>query len=719
MSEAQGSAELVEAFYTAYNDTSGLRAERLAACESIAAALRARGERDLASRAWALLFDGILANEQARDWGAGERLFRAALSANRGADRLLDARANLALGVTCGYLDRWPESIEFCRRALAALDGLDKPIDVAAAWTNMAIACGSGYAAGAYGPRELTEGVGYCGQALAALDAMPETRERRSLAAYVWNTLGNLENYAGHWQAAITAYERHQAICRDAGYPCRAAISYDNLGQVYEQLGESRYAEAAAAYETALRTHAECGDAYHEALSRFSLAGLTAAQGRAAEALDGYLRCLDQLEALRTGVSSAESRAGFFATAASAFAQAILLARQTQQPELAFDLAERSRARATLDMLALGNADPDPAQAGSPLPLAEMQSRLAERDLLLCYFTTGLIESREPHRGAAPRFRFPPRRAFLFAVTRSGIVARDLEVSPQDLAAAPAVSANPFLDPRARRRLYDRLLAPVSAALADCRRLFIVPHGPLHSVPFAALLAPDGETLLREGGPELIFGLSATALFAAPPRPERPAADADRAVCLAIGYNGGSLHPLRYAEDEAAEVAGLTRGQAVIGPIPKAALLTGAPVNARWLHISCHGQFDAEAPLASGLLVGPDEWLAAQDVLAAARLTCELVTLSACESGRSRVRRGDELIGLARAFLAAGARAVLVTLWQVDEQSTRLLMAEFYRGLLTGLSAPAALRQAQLRIRREYADPFYWAPFILIATGQT
>ncbi len=721
MSEAPGSAELVEAFYTAYNDTSGLRADRLAACESIAAALRARAPVESAAGAWALLFEGILANEQTRDWAAGERCFRAALAANEGCDRLLDARARLALGVTCGYLDRWDECIDACRAALDALDGLNKPIDVASAWTNMAIAVSSGHAAGAYGRRELADGVAYCHNALAALDALSDTRERRSLAAYAWNTLGNLQNYAGQWQAAITAYEQHQAICRELGYPCRAAISYDNLGQVYEQLGPARYDDAAAAYTTALRTHAECGDAYHEAFSLVSLAGLAAAQGRAGESLDGYLQALDKLEALRAGVSSAEGRAGFFATVANTFAHAVLLALECGLPALAFDLAERSRARATLDLLTLDDVDPGSAQAAQPQPLREIQSRLAAGDLLLCYFTTGLTERREPRRAATSRYRFPPPRTLLFAVTRASLDALALDLSPADLATAagPAGAPNPFLDDRVRRRLYDHLLGPVAPALRGRRRLLILPHGPLHSVPFAALLAPDGETLLREGGPELIFGLSATALFAAPRQRASPASGESRPACLAIGYNGGQVHPLRYAEDEAAEVAQLTRGRALLGPTGKLSHLTGEPISARWLHISCHGEFDPDAPLASALLIGPDEWLTARDALTAVRLTSELVTLSACESGRSKVRRGDELMGLARAFLAAGAAGVIVTLWQVDERSTRLLMAELYRGLMAGLPAAAALQQAQLNIRRAFPDPFYWAPFILIATGQT
>ena len=91
------------------------------------------------------------------------------------------------------------------------------------------------------------------------------------------------------------------------------------------------------------------------------------------------------------------------------------------------------------------------------------------------------------------------------------------------------------------------------------------------------------------------------------------------------------------------------------------------------MHLSCHGHFDTAKPLASHLLLA-DGPLSAADILQSLKLNAELVTLSACETGRSEVLRGEELIGLVRAFLYAGTPAVVVTLWPVDELSTLLLM---------------------------------------------
>ena len=119
----------------------------------------------------------------------------------------------------------------------------------------------------------------------------------------------------------------------------------------------------------------------------------------------------------------------------------------------------------------------------------------------------------------------------------------------------------------------------------------------------------------------------------------------------------------------------------------------------RYLHISCHGEFDPESPLESLLHLGAGETLTAHQVLEGLRLSCELVTLSACESGLSRVRRGDELMGLVRAFMVAGAPSVIATLWRVDERSTRILMERFYREVVAGAGFAHALHEAQLYLR--------------------
>jgi CHAT domain-containing protein len=148
--------------------------------------------------------------------------------------------------------------------------------------------------------------------------------------------------------------------------------------------------------------------------------------------------------------------------------------------------------------------------------------------------------------------------------------------------------------------------------------------------------------------------------------------------CLAVGYDG-THGQLRHTEREARFIADLTGGQALIGPQLKRDQLRDLSRDRRWLHFACHGQFNTEAPLDSFLEIAGEERLTAREILQDWRITAELVTLSACETGVSRILRGDEPLGLIRSFLHAGAGAVLVSQWPVEDLPTFLFMQQFYR----------------------------------------
>jgi CHAT domain-containing protein len=143
--------------------------------------------------------------------------------------------------------------------------------------------------------------------------------------------------------------------------------------------------------------------------------------------------------------------------------------------------------------------------------------------------------------------------------------------------------------------------------------------------------------------------------------------------------------------------------------------------NYRVLHFATHGLLDAERPQFTGLalsLVGQtnaDGFLRVDEVFNL-RLGTPLVMLSACETGLGKERRGEGVIGLTRAFMYAGAPTVGVSLWSVGDQSTAVLMPEFYRRLFAGGGSPAAMRASQLSMiaGKKYSAPFYWSPFVLV-----
>ena len=141
------------------------------------------------------------------------------------------------------------------------------------------------------------------------------------------------------------------------------------------------------------------------------------------------------------------------------------------------------------------------------------------------------------------------------------------------------------------------------------------------------------------------------------------------------------------------------------------------------LHFSCHGYFYPDDPLASGLVLKNEEFLTARDIFANnLKIDSQLVTLSACETGVSENRKGDELIGLARSFLYSGAQSLVMSLWKVNVQAALEIMEEFYNNLKNGEDKARALQNAQLKIRDEwkekwgesYTHPFWWTPFVLV-----
>ena len=142
----------------------------------------------------------------------------------------------------------------------------------------------------------------------------------------------------------------------------------------------------------------------------------------------------------------------------------------------------------------------------------------------------------------------------------------------------------------------------------------------------------------------------------------------------------------------------------------------------RSVHLACHGSVDVERPLLSALLLAPGEdgdgTLTAEEVFGM-RFPADLVVLSACETGRGRIFRGEGVVGLTRAFMFAGAPRVLVSLHEVDDEATRELMVRFYAlwnpGEGEGLPAAEALRAAQKHVRSipRFRHPRYWAAWVL------
>jgi CHAT domain-containing protein len=249
------------------------------------------------------------------------------------------------------------------------------------------------------------------------------------------------------------------------------------------------------------------------------------------------------------------------------------------------------------------------------------------------------------------------------------------------------------------QRLYSMLVEPLQFQQYKRKRLMIVPYGALHYLPFNLLY--DGSAYLIERFE--VVTLPAASL-ATRPGPKR----APGALTISHSWEGR----LPQTQAEARLVHHIFGG--TIQMEESASRLTLQRPPSQILHIAAHGQHRLDQPdlsfieLADGQLYADD--LLQQD------LSYELVTLSACETGRANVAADEELIGLGRGFLYAGAGALILSLWQVPDFSTIGLMEQLYRGLQEGKSKAAALREAQLSFLRQdrQLHPALWGAFQLI-----
>jgi CHAT domain-containing protein len=249
-------------------------------------------------------------------------------------------------------------------------------------------------------------------------------------------------------------------------------------------------------------------------------------------------------------------------------------------------------------------------------------------------------------------------------------------------------------------RLHALIWAPLASALASCDQVLVVPHAQLGLVPFAAL--HDGERFLSEQYLLAIVPSARLALRSLERQPSR----VQRALVL------GESSRLPYAADEARFVADLfSEGQVFVDEQATIATLQAHAGNADVIHLACHGQFRSDNPMFSALHLhdGP----LSVELTESMSLKPGVVVLSACETGLAELGSGDEMVGLVRAFLIAGAARVLASLWPVDDAITADFMARFYPALCQGESPAIALQLAQNEVRLKHPHPFYWAAFTL------
>jgi len=350
-------------------------------------------------------------------------------------------------------------------------------------------------------------------------------------------------------------------------------------------------------------------------------------------------------------------------------------------------------------------SDVDPEYASlhqvSIATIDSVRAALPERTTLVEYFITGdevlafLVSRRE---AKVVRRLCPPSRV-LGLQERLGFQLEKFMLGREYV----STHATQILDSTRRhlQDLYRHLMAPFMAEIRT-PHIALVPHGTLHFLPFHAFY--DGEKYLIDEY-EISYAPSASVLKYCLEKP-----DIEAPSPLLVGV-ADEMAPL--VGEEITRLSRLFPSARVLRDegATREAFVEESKISS-FLHIATHAIFRQDNPMFSSFKLA-DGWFTAFDLFS---MTCQtnLVTLSGCQSGMSEVTGSDDLLGLMRGFLYAGARSLLLSLWNVNDESTTELMARFYLEWQKGATKSTALRSAMLAVRQEHPNPFYWAPFLLV-----
>ena len=468
------------------------------------------------------------------------------------------------------------------------------------------------------------------------------------------------------------------------------------------------------------------------------LAEIEADRGNLRKASSLYERAVLLLEQHRSTLDLESAKLGFVSDKQGIYLAMVDLLVQLGDVPGAFEYAERAKARALVDMLA---AKQDLGATGGTAQREMLSALRAEEQIdrsryVMSSGTRGLnvvkreIESNEPELASLVsvqsvdvgniqdrlgddvllEYYGGDERLYIFVVSAGGIEVQEVPVrrlGEQVNAFRQALtdaSGDQYLT--LSRSLYQQLIQPVVSSLRG--NVTIVPHGPMHYLPFAAL--HDGQNYLIDKFSIRMLPSASVINFLRRPR------GGEGMLVLGNPDLGDPGYDLPGAEAEARFI-GERRPDATL-LLRKAASETAIKSSAGAypiLHVASHGVFDSESPLTSGLLLSEDasnDGILTVSELYDMNLDVDLVTLSACETGLGETQSGDDVIGLTRGFFFAGASSLISSLWQVDDDATAQLMQLLYTNL-ESMDTRQSLRSAQRALRDEFEHPFYWASFQL------
>lgn len=562
------------------------------------------------------------------------------------------------------------------------------------------------------------------------------------------NGFGRAYNRKGDFNTALLSYQESLRTYGTIRDPRAQAALFMNIGWVLGWL--HRYDDATESFKHAYTLIRELKQPTLEAAVLFGFAWIERLRSNLSGAIEGAEAALTRVESTRRDIPDLENRLAYFASlqdiydfSVDVMMEQYRLGKSRDLLERALWVVERARSRSLLD--ALGERQRDVTARLAPvLSTRQIQSQVLDADTILLEYYVGASKT------------------YLFWVTRDKIESFALpsrdKLAPRvketyDALTASRLRGESMLAIRKAKELSKILLGPVAGRLGQ-KRLLIVPDEALQLVPFEVLPDPDDPAAAMPPGlawpaplllrHEVLLEPSASALagIRAAKANQQPASGlltvlADEIYELAdprlprAAVKRGNKNDQFPGDVERLE-ASAQEAAAIVAGLPPAKVLKAVGFNAnrdlvtsgrlrdyRILHIAAHAYYSFDNPALSALVLSrydslgrPRNGLLKVKDISTQDLREDLVVLSACGSALGKEVRGEGIVGWPWAFLSAGASQVVMSFWNIGDDSTADLMQRFYQGMSHGIPAGLALREAQLQMWKEGKSPWSWGGFV-------
>ncbi|CAH3150810.1 unnamed protein product [Porites lobata] len=550
--------------------------------------------------------------------------------------------------------------------------------------------------------------------------------------------IGEIHESLGDVAGAMEYYKQSLSIAEEIGDKDRQGRAYCRLGKCYRKLHE--FKEAIECYKQHLSMAEEISDRLAEACAHHGLGLSFLCSDSLNEALGHFRCCVKVYDIIRAG-SISEDQLKISFCRQHQFAYTILwqVLVMLDRNDEALYAAERARAQALLDAL----------KVTYDLTSLSLRSIESEEQVKYLSMNTAVLtvffalELKKVNMWVLRKEGYPVFRNAEFEIggahedsfallldtalkkMRAGLGIRcenrsmdQLSDDPtsttrdNDQTSKPSQETTDCLQP-----LYDAVIGPIEDLL-DGDELIVVPDGPLSKAPWAAL----SETLRIRTAPSLTSLKLIT---------DSPSGHHSKSGALLVGdpclekvtnkWGNPIYEQLKHAKMEVEMIGEVLESQPLTGEDATKEAVLQRIGSVALVHVAAHGRKEtgeivlAPDPRCESKPPTEEDYILKMSDIQAVKLRARLVVLSCCHSGQGPVS-SEGVVGMARAFLFAGARSVLSTLWAIDDEATRLFMKSFYQQLASGESTSVALQRAMkfLRDSHDYSAPKYWAPFVLM-----